>query len=75
VPVREGAAALIRLIGFDRRPTNSVERIVNCSSTCSGITSPCFAAKQHRSAKLKLRSRETVGNRHARRLPPADATT
>jgi hypothetical protein len=41
----------------------------------SGIISPCFAAKQHRSAKLKLRSRETVGNRHAARSSPADATT
>ena len=31
--VREGAAALIRLIGFDRRPASIVEWIVNCSST------------------------------------------
>jgi hypothetical protein len=38
------------------------------------FTATSFAAKQHRSEKLKLRSRETLGNRHARRSRPLAAT-
>jgi hypothetical protein len=30
-----------------------------------------LAAKQHRSAKLKLRCRETVGNRHVEKPSPS----